>query len=133
MFKGKTAIVTGSTSGIGIATALAAEDCALMLKGSGDSGEKSCGRISRASTASGSPISHPDMSKPAQSPELVADTSRHFGCVDVLINTRVIEFPEDRWAAVIAINMSKQAREDLLRCRCSTSGRRRLDMAARRP
>lgn len=82
--KGKSSMVTGSTSGIGIA----AEGCALMLKGFSDSGEKSCGWISQASTASTSPISSPDMSKPVQIPELVAYTSRHFGCVDILVNTK---------------------------------------------
>jgi 3-hydroxybutyrate dehydrogenase len=53
------------------------------------------------------------MSRPAQIRELVADTVQHFGSVDILVNNagiqhvaKVVDFPEDRWDAVIAINMS---------------------------
>lgn len=116
MLKGKAAIVTGSTSGIGfgIATALAAEGCALMLNGFGDPGEIEKLRAALAGeygiTAAYSPA---DMSKPEQIRDLVADTARRFGGVDILVNNagiqhvaKVVDFPEDRWDAVIAVNMS---------------------------
>ncbi|HEV2100612.1 MAG TPA: 3-hydroxybutyrate dehydrogenase [Stellaceae bacterium] len=116
MLKGKTAIVTGSTSGIGlgIATALAAEGCALMLNGFGDPGEIEKLRSGMAEKFGvGAAYSPADMSKPGQIRELVADTVRHFGSVDILVNNagiqhvaKVVDFPEDRWDAVIAINMS---------------------------
>ena len=116
MLKGKTAIVTGSTSGIGlgIATALAAEGCALMLSGFGDPGEIEKLRSGMAEKFGvGAAYSPADMSKPAQIRELVSDTVGHFGTVDILVNNagiqhvaKVIDFPEDRWDAVIAINMS---------------------------
>ncbi len=116
MLKGKTAIVTGSTSGIGlgIATALAAEGCDLMLNGFGDPGEIEKLRSRMAERFGvGAAYSPADMSKPVQIRELVADTARHFGSVDILVNNagiqhvaKVVDFPEDRWDAVIAINMS---------------------------
>jgi 3-hydroxybutyrate dehydrogenase len=76
MLKGKTSIVTGSTSGIGrgIATALAAEGCALMLNGYGDPGEIEKLRADLARKYRvGVAYSAADMSKPAQIRELVAE------------------------------------------------------------
>jgi 3-hydroxybutyrate dehydrogenase len=116
MLKGKSAIVTGSTSGIGlgIATALAAEGCALMLNGFGDPGEIERLRAELADKyAIAAAYSPADMSKPAQIRDLVADAARRFGNVDILVNNagiqhvaKIVDFPEDRWNAVIAINMS---------------------------
>ncbi|HEY3910140.1 MAG TPA: 3-hydroxybutyrate dehydrogenase [Stellaceae bacterium] len=116
MLKGKVAIVTGSTSGIGlgIAGALAAQGCALMLNGFGDRGEIEKLRAGLAAEhgieAAYSPA---DMSQPAQTRDLVADTAQRFGSVDILVNNagiqhvaKLIDFPEARWDAVIAINMS---------------------------
>jgi 3-hydroxybutyrate dehydrogenase len=112
MLKGKTSIVTGSTSGIGlgITAALAAEGCALMLNGFGDPPKsKSFGSISRASTAPTSPIPQPTCPSRRRS----ASWWRHFGGVDILVNNagiqhvaKVVDFLEDGWDAVIAINMS---------------------------
>ena len=116
MLRGKTAIVTGSTSGIGlgIASALAAEGCDVMLNGFGDSAaiEKSrAGLAEKHGVRVG--YSAADMSKPAEIRELVADTVREFGAVDILANNagiqhvaKIVDFPEERWDAVITINLS---------------------------
>ena len=116
MLKGKSAIVTGSTSGIGlgIATALAAEGCALMLNGFGDPGEIDRLRAELAGRHGVAVAYSPaDVSKPAQIRELVADAVRRFGGVDILVNNagiqhvaKIVDFPEERWDAVIAINLS---------------------------
>jgi len=116
MLKGKSAIITGSTSGIGlgIATALAAEGCNIMLNGFGEPAEIE--RL-RAGIAERHGIraaySAADMTKPPQIRELVAETARQFGSIDILVNNagiqhvaKIVDFPEDRWDAVIAINLS---------------------------
>jgi 3-hydroxybutyrate dehydrogenase len=116
MLKGKAAIVTGSTSGIGlgIATALAAEGCAVMLNGFGEAGAIEAQRVKLANEHGVEVAYSPaDMSKPAQIRELLADTVGQFGGIDILVNNagiqhvaKVAEFPEERWDAVIAINLS---------------------------
>jgi 3-hydroxybutyrate dehydrogenase len=116
MLKGKAAIVTGSTSGIGlgIATALAAEGCDVMLNGFGD--RAAIERL-RAGLAErhGVRVAYTaaDMAKPADIRELVTETARQFGGIDILVNNagiqhvaKIVDFPEERWDAVIAINLS---------------------------
>jgi 3-hydroxybutyrate dehydrogenase len=116
MLKGKAAIVTGSTSGIGlgIATALAAEGCDVMLNGFGD--PVAIERL-RAGLAERHGVRAAyfaaDMAKPSEIRELVAEAARQFGSVDILVNNagiqhvaRIVEFPEERWDAVVAINLS---------------------------
>jgi len=116
MLKGKTALVTGSTSGIGlaIARALAKDGANLMINGFGDKAaieqeraalEKEFGIKARYSAA--------DMSKPAEIAAMVAETEKAFGSLDVLVNNAGIQhvaniedFPIDRWDAIIAINLS---------------------------
>ena len=116
MLKGKTALVTGSTSGIGlaIARALAKDGANLMINGFGDNAaiekeraglEKDFGIKARYSAA--------DMSKPAEIAAMIAETEKEFGSVDVLVNNAGIQhvaniedFPIDRWDAIIAINLS---------------------------
>jgi 3-hydroxybutyrate dehydrogenase len=116
MLKGKAAIVTGSTSGIGlgIATALAAEGCAVMLNGFGHAAAIEALRVKLAGEH-GVRVGYSaaDMSKPVQIRELVAETVRLFGGIDILVNNagiqhvaKVVDFPEERWDAVIAINLS---------------------------
>src|SRR5690242_16994458 len=116
MLKGKTALVTGSTSGIGlgIATALAADGAAIMLNGFGDAGaiEKLKRDLAEQHRVKVS-YSGADMSKPAEIRQMIADAQRELGAVDILVNNAGIqfvapvdEFPEDKWNAIIAINLS---------------------------
>src|SRR5271170_7987143 len=116
MLHGKTAIVTGSTSGIGlgIATALAAEGCSVMLNGFGEASAIEALRARLANEHGvGAAYSPADVSKAAQIRDLVADAVRRFGSVDILVNNagiqhvdKVVDFPDENWDAVIAINMS---------------------------
>jgi 3-hydroxybutyrate dehydrogenase len=116
MLRGKTAIVTGSSSGIGlgIATTLAAEGCNVMLNGFGD--REGIERL-RTGLAEKHGVrvgySAADMARPVEIRNLVAETVREFGGVDVLVNNagiqhvaKVVDFPEERWDAVMAINLS---------------------------
>jgi len=114
--KGKSAIVTGSTSGIGqaIAEAFAAEGCNVMLNGFGDAAAIEKLRVDMAKKCGVNVAYHgADMSKPAQIADLVAKASTAFGGVDILVNNAGIQFtapvekfPPEKWDAIIAINMS---------------------------
>ncbi len=116
MLKGKSAVVTGSTSGIGlgIATALAAEGCALMLNGFGDAGLiEGLKRDLASKYGVKVGYSGADMSKPAEIRQMIADATRELGTVDILVNNAGIQhvapvedFPDDKWDAIIAINLS---------------------------
>jgi 3-hydroxybutyrate dehydrogenase len=113
---GKSAIVTGSTSGIGlgIAATLAAEGCNIMLNGFGD--DAAVERIKNDLTSRHrieTAYSAADVSKPTEIRQMVADASHAFGAVDILVNNAGIQFvapveafPDDRWDAIIAINLS---------------------------
>ena len=113
---GKTAIVTGSTSGIGlgIARALAAEGANVMLNGFGEATTIDQIRQEIADSGPGRAAYHPaDMSKPAEIADLVATTAASLGSVDVVVNNAGIQhmspvedFPVERWDAIIAINLS---------------------------
>ncbi len=116
MLQGKVAVVTGSTSGIGlgIASALAAEGAAIMLNGFGDAG--AIERLQRdLAGRHGVKIGYStaDMSKPAQIREMIAQAQDELGSVDILVNNAGIQhvapvesFPDDKWDAIIAINLS---------------------------
>ena len=116
MLKGKTAIVTGSTSGIGlgIAGALAAEGCDIVLNGFGDAAEIERLRVGLADKHGvGATYVAADMAKPAEIRVLVEEAKRRFGGVDILVNNagiqhvaKIVDFPEDRWDSVIAVNLS---------------------------
>jgi 3-hydroxybutyrate dehydrogenase len=114
--KGKTAIVTGSTSGIGhgIATALAADGCNILLNGFGPAAEIEQIRADLAK-AYGVKVGYSpaDMTKPADIRAMVALAVAELGGADILVNNAGIqftapvdEFPEDKWDAIIAINLS---------------------------
>jgi 3-hydroxybutyrate dehydrogenase len=114
--KGKVALVTGSTSGIGlaIAQAFAAEGCNIMLNGFGDAGAIAKLHDDMAKKHGIKVAYHgADMSKPAEIADLVADTRRQLGGVDILVNNAGIQhvapvedFPPEKWDAIIAINLS---------------------------
>ena len=113
--KGKVALVTGSTSGIGlgIARALAADGADVMLNGFGTAGDIERIRAELAGLGVRVAYDPADISKPAQVAAMIAAAHDTFGSVDILVNnagiqhTALIEdFPDDRWDAVIAINLS---------------------------
>ena len=114
--KGKTAIVTGSTSGIGlgIATSLAQAGANVMLNGFGDAAEIETTRAG-LEKASGAKVLYngADMPKPDEIDALIAETRKAFGSVDIVVNNAGIqhvspveEFPTAKWDAIIAINLS---------------------------
>jgi 3-hydroxybutyrate dehydrogenase len=112
MLKGKTALVTGSTSGIGlgIAKALAGQGANIVLNGFGDvEGPKA------EVTALGAKVAYhgADMSKPAEIEAMMKFAAAQFGRVDILVNNAGIQhvapvedFPPEKWDAIIAINLS---------------------------
>ena len=112
MLKGKTALVTGSTSGIGlgIAKALARQGANIVLNGFGDvEGPKA--EVAALGVQMG--YHGADMSKPAEIAAMMAYAAQQFGRVDILVNNAGIQhvakieaFPIDRWDAIIAINLS---------------------------
>ncbi|MFG1246512.1 3-hydroxybutyrate dehydrogenase [Xanthobacter flavus] len=114
--KGRNAIVTGSTSGIGlaIARALAAEGCNVMLNGLGDAGEIEAVRADLAAAA-GTNIAYngADVSRPAEVRALVAAARAELGPVDILVNNAGIQhvsaladFPDEQWDRLVAVNLS---------------------------
>jgi 3-hydroxybutyrate dehydrogenase len=112
MLKGKTALITGSTSGIGlgIALSLARQGANIVLNGFGDTeGPKA------QVAALGVQVMHhgADMTKPAEIADMFAAAKAQFGGVDILVNNagiqhvaNVEDFPVEKWDAIIAINLS---------------------------
>jgi 3-hydroxybutyrate dehydrogenase len=112
MLKNKTALVTGSTSGIGlgIAKALARQGAHIVLNGFGDAeGPKA------EIAALGVRVAYhgADMSKPADIEDMMRFAAAQFGRVDILVNNagiqhvaRVEDFPVEKWDAILAINLS---------------------------
>jgi 3-hydroxybutyrate dehydrogenase len=116
MQAGKTAIVTGSTSGIGlgIATALAGAGTNIVLNGFGPADEidKIVSDLKRQHNV-GVTYSKANMADPDEIEEMVEETLTEYGGVDILVNNAGIqhvdpieEFPVDKWNAIIAINLS---------------------------
>jgi 3-hydroxybutyrate dehydrogenase len=114
--KGKTSLVTGSTSGIGlgIARALAATGSSVILNGFGNLEEIETTRVTLASQYGVHvDYSAADMSNPVSIAEMIATALDSFGRIDVLVNNAgiqhvapLVEFPTQKWDAIIAINLS---------------------------
>ena len=113
--KGKVAVITGSTSGIGraIAQLYAANGMHVMLNGFGDGAAIEALRQSLEGQGVKARYHGADMTKPAEIRDLVRQAESDFGQVDVLVNNAGIQhvapvdqFPEERWDAIIAVNLS---------------------------
>ncbi|WP_413203950.1 3-hydroxybutyrate dehydrogenase [Rhodospirillum sp. A1_3_36] len=114
--KGKSALVTGSTSGIGlgVAKALAAQGCDIVLNGFGDKDEIEKIRAGiEADYGVRAVYLFADLSKGDAARKLVEDAIEAFGKLDILVNNAGIQhtdfipdFPVEKWDAVIAINLS---------------------------
>lgn len=116
MLKGKTAIVTGSTSGIGqgMAIALANAGCNVMLNGLGDAAQIEATRA-QMEKDTGAKILYngADMTKPDQIEAMTKETKAKFGSIDIIINNAGVqhvapidEFPPEKWDQIIAINLT---------------------------
>jgi len=112
MLKNRTALITGSTSGIGlgIAKALATQGANIVLNGFGDNEtpQKEIAALGAKVAFHGA-----DMSKPAEIEAMMAFAAEKFGQVDILVNNagiqhvaRIENFPTEKWDAILAINLS---------------------------
>ncbi len=114
--KGKTAVVTGSTSGIGLAyaRAFAGAGANIVINGMGVPADIERERSGIETDFKVRAVHSPaDMTKPAEIAEMVALGEKTFGSVDILVNNAGIqfvapieEFPIEKWDAIIAINLS---------------------------
>lgn len=113
---GKTALITGSTSGIGlgVARALAAQGADIVMNGFGDAAEIETIRQGLEQDYNIRALYHGgDMSKGEEIRALCAEALKTFGTVDILVNNAGIQhvspledFPEEKWDAIIAINLT---------------------------
>jgi 3-hydroxybutyrate dehydrogenase len=116
MLKGKSALITGSTSGIGqgMARALAHAGCNVMLNGLGDATKIEQDRVALEKATGVKVMYHgADMTKPDQIKNMVDQTARELGGVDIVVNNAGIQFvspvedfPPEKWDAIIAINLT---------------------------
>ena len=116
MLKGKSVVVTGSTSGIGlgIARSFAADGASIMLNGLGDAAEIEELRAGIEADFKVQAVYSPaDMTRPAEIADMIAQARRELGSVDVLVNNAGIqyvapvdEFPPEKWDQIIAVNLT---------------------------
>ena len=114
-FKGRTAVITGSTSGIGlgIAHALAAEGANIVVNGLGTAADNAKVIADIGTHGTKVAFDPADMLRNNQIAEMIAKAERDFGSVDILVNNAGIQhvspiesFPIEKWDAIIAINLS---------------------------
>lgn len=116
MLKGKTALITGSTSGIGlgIAKALARQGANIVLNGFGEV-DAPRAEVLAAGQAAGARVAYhgADMTRVADIEDMMKYSASQFGRVDILVNNagiqhvaNVEDFPVERWDAIIAINLT---------------------------
>jgi 3-hydroxybutyrate dehydrogenase len=112
---GKSAVITGSTSGIGraIAERFAHEGANVMLNGFGDAKAIESQRAALEKLGVKAAYHGADMTKPSEVADLVAQAAKAFGAVDILVNNAGIqhvapvdEFPIEKWDQILAINLS---------------------------
>lgn len=115
MLKGKTAVVTGSLSGIGLGIAQALAGCGANVVLNGFAPEDEIARTEKALTSANSQAKFifADLTKPADSRDLVKKSIAHFGKVDILVNNagmqhidKTEDFPDAQWERVLALNLS---------------------------
>ena len=113
--KGKTALITGSTGGIGeaFARAFAAEGCNIVLNGFGEAGDIEKLRKDIAKSGTEVVYDAADVGKPADVEKMINAALKRFGAVDILINNAVTRhyapveaFPVDKWDLALAVNLS---------------------------
>jgi 3-hydroxybutyrate dehydrogenase len=115
MLKGKTALITGSTSGIGqgIAEALAAQGASIVLNGLGRADEIEALRAGIAGRGVAARYDSADMTRPDEIEAMIRKAVAEFGGIDILVNNAGIqhvapieEFPAAKWDAIIAVNLA---------------------------
>ena len=116
MLKDKIALVTGSTSGIGLAIArtLASQGCHIVLNGFGNQADiETIQQTIELDFNVKTDYSSADMSKPEQIQAMIAKADAKFGGLDILINNAGIQFtapvekfPDEKWQSILAINLS---------------------------
>jgi 3-hydroxybutyrate dehydrogenase len=113
--KGKVALVSGSTSGIGVALAraLAAEGADIMMNGFGDAARIASLRAEIAAAGVRVAYSGADVSRPEEVEAMVRQAADELGGPDIVVNNagiqfvaRIVDFPAEQWDRIIAINLS---------------------------